>query len=276
MQGKICLVTGANTGIGKTTALGLARQGAHVILVCRNDVRGKMALDEVKAESGSPTVDWLTADLSSQSAIRALASKFLSKYDRLDVLINNAGVWKPKREVTEDGLEMHFAVNHLAYFLLTDLLLGALKASPAGRIVSVSSGLHKRGKIDFDDLQSEKKYKGMLAYANSKLANVLFSYELARRLKGSAVTANCLHPGLIGTDLFREGFSAPLRWFSKRFFIGLENGAATSIYLASSPEVEGKSGKYFVKKQEHQSSPDSYDEALAKRLWDVSAQLAGT
>ncbi len=273
MQGKICLITGANTGIGKATAISLARQGARVIMVCRNDARGRSAMEEVKAKSGSSTVDLLTADLSSQSAIRDLASRFLLGSDRLDVLINNAGLWKRKREVTVDGFEMHFAVNHLAYFLLTNLLLDALKAAAAARIVSVASGLHERGEIDFDALQAERSFGGVKAYSNSKLANVLFTYELARRLNGSGVTANCLHPGVVATDLVRETFPAPMRWLGGFILTSPEKGAATSIYLATSPEVAGVSGKYFAKQRERRSSRESYDAALASRLWDVSSEL---
>ena len=226
-------------------------------------------------QSGNSNVNYLAADLSSQSAIRSLASNFLSTHDRLDILINNAGLWKTKRETTADGLEMHFAVNHLAYFLLTNLLLDALKSAPSARVVSVASGLHERGKIDFDDLQAEKSFSGMQAYANSKLANVLFTYELARQLEGSGVTATCLHPGVVATSLFRETIPKPLRWLAKLILSSLEKGAATSIYLASSPKVEGISGKYFVKCRERQSSPESHDTTVASRLWQTSLQLTG-
>ncbi len=230
-------------------------------------------LAEIIAASGNQSVDLLLADFSSQQSIRQLVETFKNSYQNLHVLVNNAGVWQQNRNVTPDGFEMHFAVNHLGYFLLTNLLLDLLKDSAPARIVSVSSSIHGSGQINFDDLQAERSFSGNAAYANSKLANVLFTYELARRLDGSAVTANCLHPGIIKSGLQRE-----LSWFMvimRLFFISPEQGAATSIYLASSPEVESVTGKYFAKKSAQRSFASSHDETVAKRLWQVSEEMTG-
>ncbi|NOZ32826.1 MAG: SDR family oxidoreductase [Alphaproteobacteria bacterium] len=274
MQDKICLITGANTGIGKATAIALAKMGANVTIVCRTDTSGETAASEISAASGNDNVQHLTADLGSLAAIRQVAKDFLATHDRLDVLINNAGLLMPKRELTVDGFETHFAVNHLAYFLLTSLLLDALKAAPAGRIVSVSSMAHTKGIIDFDDLQAEKKYGALQVYSNSKLANILFTYELARRLSDTNVTANCLHPGVIASSFFRR-LPAPLRSGAGLVLTGVEKGAATSIYLASSPDVEGVTGKYFANSAPKSSSKASYDVEAAKRLWQISEQMTG-
>jgi retinol dehydrogenase 14 len=252
--------------------------GASVVMVGRDRGRGEAALAEIKEKSANASVDLMLADLSSQEQIRRLAGEFKEAYPRLDVLINNAGLFRSKRIATADGLEMTFAVNHLAYFLLTKLLLDVLKASASSRIVNVASGDHNNGTIDFDDLQGEKGYKGPKAYSQSKLADVLFTYELARRLEGTGVTANCLHPGgriPVRTN-FGSGVSGVFGFMVtalRPFMIGPEKGAETSIYLASSPEVEGLSGRYFVKKAEARSSDVSYDKRLAKRLWEVSADL---
>jgi retinol dehydrogenase-14 len=217
----------------------------------------------------------MLADLSSQEEIRRLADEFKQAHSRLDVLINNAGVFRSKRITTAEGIEMTFAVNHLAYFLLTYLLLDVLKASAPSRIVNVASGDHSNGTIDFEDLQGEKGYKGAKAYSQSKLATVLFTYELARRLEGTGISANCLHPGVVGTDLGSgvSGVFGLMVRALKPLMKSPEQGAETSIYLASSLEVEGLSGKYFVKKVEARSSDVSYDERLARRLWEVSAEL---
>jgi retinol dehydrogenase 14 len=278
MGERVCLITGATSGIGKATAMGLANMGASVVLVSRDRGKGEAVMTEIKEKSGNASVDLLLADVSSQEEIRRLAEEFKEAYPRLDVLINNAGVFSSKRITTADGIEMTFAVNHLAYFLLTNLLLDVLKASAPSRIVNVSSGDHSNGTIDFDDLQGEKGYKGPKAYSQSKLANVLFTYELARRLEGTGVTANCLHPG--GRMPVRTNFGSGVSGVFglmvralRPLMISPEQGAETSIYLASSPEVEGVSGKYFVKKTEARSSDESYDEKIARRLWQVSAEL---
>src|SRR5215207_538723 len=275
MGEKVCLITGATSGIGKATAMGLANMGASVVMVGRDRGKGEAAMAEIKEKSPNASVDLMLADVSSQEEIRRLADHFKEAYPRLDVLINNAGVIRSKRITTADGIEMTFAVNHLAYFLLTNLLLDVLKASAPSRIVNVSSGAQSNGTIDFDDLQGQKGYKGAKAYSQSKLANVLFTYELARRLEGTGVTANCLHPGVVRTN-FGSGVSGVFGFIVRAWrplMISPEKGAETSIYLASSPEVESLSSRYFVKKAEARSSDVSYDERLARRLWEVSAEL---
>jgi retinol dehydrogenase-14 len=276
MGEKVCLITGATSGIGRATAMGLANMGASAVMVGRDRGRGEAALAEIKEKSGNASVDLMLADLSSQEEIRRLADEFKEAHPRLDVLINDAGLFRSKRITTADGMEMTFAVNHLASFFLTNLLLDVLKASAPSRIVNVSSGDHTNGTIDFDDLQGEKGYKGAKAYSQSKLANVLFTYELARRLEGTGVTANCLHPGAGVRTNFGSGVSGVFGFMVRALrplMISPEKGAETSIYLASSPEVEGLSGRYFVKKAEARSSDMSYDERLARRLWEGSAQL---
>src|SRR5215218_2152503 len=275
MGEKVCLITGATSGIGKATVMGLANMGASVVMVGRDRGRGEAALAEIKEKNANASVDLMLADLSSQEDIRRLADEFKEAYPQLDVLINNAGVIRSKRITTADGLETTFAVNHLAPYLLTNLLLDVLKASAPSRIVNVASGEQRNGTIDFDDLQAEKGYKTAKAYSQSKLATVLFTYELARRLEGTGVSANCLHPGVVGTNL-GSGVTGALG-FTVRALTPLmkspEKGAETSVYLASSPEVEGLSGGYFVKKAEARSSEASHDQRIARRLWEVSADL---
>ena len=272
IQGKVAIVTGANSGIGRVTAEGLALRGASVVMVCRDRARGAAAQSEIKATSGNDSVELMICDMASQKSIRAFAEEFKRTHDRLDVLVNNAGVYIRKRTVTEDGIETTFAVNHLAYFLLTESLLDLIERSGPARIINVASDAHAYGRIDFDNLQGEKKYSGMRAYANSKLANILFTYELARRLKSARVTANCLHPGAVATNIFRS-LPKPIEALIKLVTLSPEKGAETSIYLASSPEVEGLTGKYFVKKTATKSSSESYNEEVARRLWDESARL---
>jgi len=277
LEGRTCLVTGATSGIGEETAVGLARCGARVILVARSRERGEASVARVKARTGNTAVEVLLADLASQEETRQLARQVLERCPSLHVLVNNAAVVHLRRETTVDGCEMTFAVNHLAAFLLTRLLLDHLIASRPARIVNVASNGHKFGRLDFDDLESEKKYSWMRVYGTSKLANVLFTYELGRRLEGTGVTANCLHPGAVSTRLGMNNgrlgrIVIPLL---RPFFLTPEAGAKTSIYLASSDEVENVSGKYFVKCRPTSSSPDSYDEPLARRLWEKSSQLTG-
>jgi NAD(P)-dependent dehydrogenase (short-subunit alcohol dehydrogenase family) len=277
MQGKVCIVTGATSGIGKATALELARMGATVVIVGRDRARGEAAQSEIKTKSENEAVDLLLADLSSQESIRQLVENFRQKYSQLHVLINNAGVFMLTRRETVDGLEMTFAVNQLAPFLLTNLLLDVLKASAPARIVNVSSGSHEAGYINMDDLQSEKHYGFMRPYGQSKLALVLFTYELARRLEGTGVTVNCLHPGFVATNIGQSGVGSVGRAVVKFIFSNLgispEEGAKTSIYLASSPDVEGVTGKYFVKSIPKRSAPITYDESLQRQLWEESARL---
>ncbi len=278
MTGKTVLVTGATNGIGKIAALELARQGANVALVARNQAKGQATLEEIKSATGNANLELFLADLSSMAEIRKLADEFKAKHASLDVLVNNAGAFYTERKLSPDGLEMTFALNHVAYFLLTNLLLDALKAAPKARIVSVSSAAHTSGKINFDNLQGEKKWSGWQAYSDSKLENVLFTFELARRLGGSSVTANCLHPGFVKTAFGsgNTGLVASLLGLAKNLMaITPEAGADTIIYLASSSDVEGVTGRYFEKRQVKTSSPASMDQGTQKRLWDVSAKLVG-
>ena len=277
MQGKVCIVTGANSGIGKATSQGLAQMGATVVMVCRDRTKGEEAQNEIKTKSGNDAIDLLLAELSSQDSIRQLVENFQQHYTQLHVLINNAGGVNLSRRDTVDGFEMTFAVNYLAPFLLTNLLLDKLKASAPARIVNVSSESHESGYIKMDDLQLEKKYRLMRAYGQSKLALVLFTYELARRLQGTGVTANCLHPGFVATNIGQSGVGRVGRSIVKLIFSSLgispEEGAKTSIYLASSPDIEGVTGKYFVKSIPVRSAPISYDESLQRQLWEESAKL---
>ena len=277
MQEKVCIVTGANSGIGKATALGLAQMGATVVMVCRDQTRGEEAQKEIKTISGNEAIDLILADMTSQASIHELAENIQQHYQQLYALINNAGVVNLKRRETSDGFEATFAVNYLAPFLLTNLLLEKLKASAPARIVNVSSESHQAGYINMDDLQSEQHYKFMRAYGQSKLALVLFTYELARRLQGTGVTANCLHPGFVATNIGQNGVGSVGRRIIKpiysRLGISPEEGAKTSLYLASSPEIEGVTGKYFIKSIPVRSAPISYDETLQRQLWDESAKL---
>ena len=285
MCGKTCLVTGATNGIGKVTARELARMGARVVMVGRNRGRAEAALGEVRRASGNEQVELVLADLSSMAEVRRIAAEFLASHDALHVLVNNAGAMNTSRTLTVDGYETTFATNHLAYFLLTHLLLDRIKATArdgqAARIVNVSSRAHGRGPIDFDDLHAERGYSIAKAYGRSKLANVLFTYELARRLEGTGVTANALHPGVVRTgfgknsggllgNVVKVGISGVGLFFSSP-----EKGAETSIYLATSPEVEGVTGKYFARSRETPSSADSHDREAARLLWQVSEQLCG-
>jgi retinol dehydrogenase 12 len=274
MNGKVCIVTGANSGIGLVTARELARMGAHVVMVCRNRAKGEAALADIKKAVGSARVDLMLCDLSSQADIRRFADEFKAAYDRLDVLVNNAGIYLRDRTLTVDGLETTFAVNHLGYFLLTHLLLDRLKQSAPSRVVNVSSDAHPYGHINFDDLQGEHGYKGVRAYCHSKLANILFTRELARRLAGTNVTANSLHPGAVSTGIFRP-LPRPLVALIKLITMSPDKGARTSIYLASSPDVETVTGKYFVRCAEAPISTEARNDEIARRLWDESLQLTG-
>jgi len=277
MKDKICLVTGASSGIGKVTAEALARQGATVLLVCRNRAKGEAALREIKERSSNGNVELFLADLSSQKEIRRVAEEISSPYPRVDVLVNNAGGIYPTRTVTVDGIETTFAVNHLAYFLLANLLLAQLKASPAARIINVTSQVHRYGGIFFDDLGLERRFNPMMSYAQSKLANILFTYELARRLHGTRTTVNTLHPGGVRTNFGKEltGIAGVVFRHLGFFMRSPQKGAETVIWLASSPDVAGVTGKYFLDKKEIRSSKISYDADVARRLWEVSAELTG-
>jgi NAD(P)-dependent dehydrogenase (short-subunit alcohol dehydrogenase family) len=275
MQGKICLITGGTSGIGKITAQELARMGATIVIVGRNAEKTAQVVQEIKLATGNDRVNSLLADLSSQQDIRQLATQFQSQYSRLDILLNNAGAVFLKRQLSIDGIEMTFAVNHLAYFLLTNLLLGTLKASAPARIINVSSNAHTNAKIEFDNLQGERAYT-FSAYGNSKLANILFTIELQRRLEGTGVTANALHPGFVNTNFGKNnsgflmkimGIMVPLIARSP------EKGAQTSIYLASSPDVQNITGKYFVDSKIATAAPQATDAAVASKLWEVSAAM---
>jgi retinol dehydrogenase 14 len=273
----ICVVTGATSGIGKETAVALARAGATVAVVCRTRDRGEAALAEIRRRAGHDAVSLFVADLSSQRAIRTVAAELRAALPRIDVLVNNAGLALRDRLVTEDGFENTFAVNHLAYFLLTRLLQPTLLASAPARVINVSSEAHRWGSVRFDDLMGEATYDGWKAYAQSKLANVLFTYELARRLDGTGVTANCLHPGLVGTAFASRGPSLIriLSRLARPLLRSPASGAATSVYLASAPEVATVTGRYFAGRRARRSSRASYDRALAARLWGVSERLVG-
>lgn len=276
MTGKTVLVTGGTGGIGLATAAGLAGLGARVGIVGRDEGRARAAAERIRTAGGD--VDVFTADVSSRREVRRLAEQVLAAYPRLDVLVNNVGGYWATRHATEDGLERTFAVNHLAPFLLTHLLLDRLRSSAPARVVTVSSGAQAMGRIDFDDLQGVRSYSGQRAYNQSKLANVLFTYELARRLEGSGVTANVLHPGVVRTAFAQEDSGGWMRLMLpvvRPFMKTPERGAETSIYLASSPEVDGVSGRYFANSKPKASSRASYDTAAARRLWEVSAGLVG-
>lgn len=276
LTGRVCVITGATSGIGRATAEGLAALGASLILLSRRVEAGAEVKESITKSGGHPP-EVVLCDLASQASIHSAATEVTRRHPRLNVLINNAGILLRTRQVSVDGHEMQLAVNHLAYFLLTNLLLDALKAGAPSRIVNVSSGAHQGGRIDFDALQSERRYDPIRVYSMTKLANILFTHELARRLEGTGVSVNAVHPGVIATRLLADFLDVPLTGGSpERSFGGNpERGAETSIYLAASPEVEGVSGGYFVNRQEGRSSAASYDEAAARKLWDVSARLTG-
>ncbi|MFK7845456.1 MAG: SDR family oxidoreductase [Rhodothermales bacterium] len=277
MKGKVCIVTGANSGIGLETARGLAQAGATVVLACRNEQKGQEARADITSTTGNPNIHLMLVNLDEMASIRAFASAFKKDFNRLDVLVNNAGVIIPRRKTTVDGFEATFAVNHLAYFLLTHLLLDVLKATPKARIVNVSSDAHRAAKIDFADLQAENGYAGYKIYARSKLANILFTSELARQLTGQSPTVNSLHPGVVATN-FAKGESSFFTFFFRLFspfFLSSTKGAQTSLYLATSPEVEGVTGKYFDRSAEKKPSAAASDQETAKRLYEISAKLTG-
>jgi NAD(P)-dependent dehydrogenase (short-subunit alcohol dehydrogenase family) len=276
MRGKTAIVTGANQGIGKAAALVLAKEGARVVIVARNPEKGRAALAEIQAASRGETAELIVADLSSQADVRRVADQFKARHDRLDVLLNNAGLLVTDRRTTVDGLEETFAVNHLAYYMLTRELLDVLRASGRARIVNVSSEAHRHAKIQWDDLQFERRgYSQWRAYGQSKLANILFTYELARRLDGTRVTANCLHPGVIGSG-FGQTYGGATAFFVKLarpFMLTPEEGARTSVYLATSPEVEGVTGHYFSRCKPIRSNALSYDEVAQRKLWALSEEM---
>jgi retinol dehydrogenase-12 len=275
MQGKTVIVSGATNGIGYVAARELARMGAQTVLVSRSAEKCTQSVEAIKKETGNSQVEFIAADLSTNAGVQEVAHEFKKRHTHLDVLLNNAGAMFMSRQVSSDGVEMTIALNHLNYFHLTILLLDVLKASGPARIVNVSSDAHRGGKIDFDDIQLKKGYSGFKAYSQSKLANLLFTYEMARKLEGTKVTANALHPGFVDTGfaknnggLIKFGMSL-LKPMQRK----VDEGAQTSIYLASSPEVEGVSGKYFADSKAIASDQASYDNAAAEKLWQLSLEM---
>lgn len=277
MEGQVCIVTGSSRGIGFYTARGLARQGARVVVVGHNEERGHDAVARIQEDAGEGAAEFMFADLSTQEQIRRFADTFRAGHERLDVLVNNVGGFFLQRQESADGIELTFALNHLSYFLVTNLLLDMLKDSAPARIVNVSSGSHRNARMHFEDLQFEEDYNGLRAYGQSKLANLLFTYELARRLEGTDVTANALHPGLVNTHFGKQNpiLRPLLNLIHFLFAKSPKEGAETPIYLASSPEVAGISGQYFVDEEPTRSSDASYDEQAAERLWEISARMVG-
>ncbi|MBZ0302795.1 MAG: SDR family oxidoreductase [Anaerolineae bacterium] len=280
LQGKVALVTGATNGIGKVTALELAKMGAATVIVGRNPEKTRQTIEEIQQVSGNPQVDGIIADLSLMAQVRQAAEAFQHKYDRLDVLVNNAGVGASQRRITSEGYEHMFALNHLSYFLLTNLLLDLIKVSAPARIVNVSSDAHRPATLDFDNLQSERDWgrAGFKAYGRSKLMNILFTRELARRLAGTQVTANAVHPGVVATGIWRGAggvFGSVVGAVAPLFMRTPEEGAQTSIYVATSPEVRGLTGMYFSDCRPVQPSPAALNDRAAQRLWEVSVAMTG-
>jgi NAD(P)-dependent dehydrogenase (short-subunit alcohol dehydrogenase family) len=278
MKIKTIIVTGATSGIGRLTALELAKKGATVVLAVRNESKAKRAVANIRQEAGHDRVDYLIVDFASQASIRQMAAIFLARYDRLDILINNHGKVNILRRETADGIEETFAVNHLGYFLLTNLLLERIIQSAPARIINISSGSHRDGRIDFDNLQLQEGYSWNRAYGNSKLANILFTIELAERLEGTAVTANSLHPGWVATNIGAN--NVPIFGRLGKAIINLtaispEKGAETTLYLATSPDVANVSGQYFYKCKPARPTAAAQDKAVARRLWEVSERLVG-
>jgi NAD(P)-dependent dehydrogenase (short-subunit alcohol dehydrogenase family) len=277
MQGKTVLITGANQGVGKASAIALGRLGARLVLVCRSAEKGRAAIADIERE-GAKDVELLVGDMGSQADVRRVAAEFKAKHDRLDVLLNNAGVLVTSRRTTVDGIEETFAINHLGYFLLTHLLVDTLKASAPARVVSVSSEAHRRARMRWDDLEFKAgEYSSFAAYGQSKLSNILFTRELARRLDGTNVTANCLHPGVIASGFGHTygGVISVVLKVASPFLMTPEKGARTSVFLASSAEVEGVSGKYFDKSKERLPSAEALADGAPERLWAISEELAG-
>jgi NAD(P)-dependent dehydrogenase (short-subunit alcohol dehydrogenase family) len=284
MNGKVVVITGGNAGIGKEAAADLSQHGATVVITSRNPERGRSAVEDIRDRTDGADVDVAVVDLdlASLASVRRFAAEILDRYERLDVLLNNAGLIQSRRTETEDGFETTLGVNHLGHFALTNLLLDRLRANPGGaRVVNVSSHAHKgaRRGLDFDDLQSTHHYSGSGVYSKSKLANILFTRELSRRLAEDAVTVNALHPGFVRTKFGRDGDAQGVYGLGVRlaapFAISLEKGARTSVYLASSPEVDGVTGAYFYKCHPARTSRAAADDEAARRLWSVSAELVG-
>lgn len=275
LSGRVCVITGATRGIGRAAADRLAALDARLVLLCRRLADGERVATELQQAHRAPRADVVVVDLSSLQSIREAAETVRARHPAIHALINNAGVIPRQRQVSLDGFEMQFAVNHLAYFALTNLLLDRVTAAAPSRVVNVSSGAHQGGTLDFNDLQSERRYDPVRVYGRTKLANVLFTYELARRVRSTGVTVNCLHPGVIATQLLADYMNVPLVEDAIALTLGADatEGAETIVYLAASPEVEGVTGRYFVGRHEARSSPASYDESLQGRLWEESARL---
>ena len=276
LRGRICVVTGSTSGLGKETAVGLAKLGATLVLVCRDRERGERVRREIEDRTGNRDTELAIADLSDPASIHDVAREIILRHPAVHVLVNQAGLVTNRREVTPGGLERMFAVNHLAYFALANRLRPALEAGAPSRIINVGGGIQAAGDIHFDDLQAERRFGWFRQLAQSKLGNVLFTYEMARRLDGTGVTVNCVDPGGVRTSLGKNTGGLPRLLMSvfRPLFATAEAGAEPSIWLASAPELEGVTGRYFQKKKQAKSSPRSYDEDLAARLWDVSAKLA--
>ena len=277
MAGRVCAITGASSGLGYETALALARQGATVALLCRSTERGERAREQIAAASGNEDLHVIACDHANLDSVRAAAGELLARFDALHVLVNNAGLMLMQRRITVDGLEETFQVNHLGAFALTALLRERLVASAPARVITVSSLAHRAAQLDFDDLQSERLYDGFYVYGRSKLANVLFTYELARRLEGSGVTANTLHPGLVRTG-FGHNNGPAMRAFMMLsqlppLAVSARRGARTQVWLASAPAVQDRSGHYFVRCRARRSSRVSYDQDAQRRLWKASEEL---
>ncbi len=275
MKNKTVVITGITSGIGRFTAVDLASRGARLVLIARNKARADETIEEIRKKTGNKNIALFIADLSVMEDIRKVTAEIIRKYPVIDVLINCAGMVFPKRYESSEGIEMTFALNHLGYFMLTNRLVEHLKAAPSARIINVASEAQRSGQIHFDDLNLENGYSAFKAYSQSKLANVIFTYELARRLEGTRVTANAVHPGVVNTRFGRDfnGIWKILFAFVKPFMRNVEKGAETVIWLAVSPEVEGVSGKYFTDKKQIRSTDISYDKEIADRLWKVSEEM---
>lgn len=274
LKSKNCIITGATSGIGRETAIELARQGATLVLPVRNLYKGNELKSEIIDKTGNTNVDIMECDLASFQSIRDFATAFLEKYDKLHILVNNAGLWESEHKKSADGIEMTFAVNHLAPFLLTLLLLDVMKRSAPGRIVNVSSEAHRSGKMNFNDLEGNKSWNSLKSYSQSKLANILFTRKLAGILENENITVNCLHPGVVATRLFDKLPKILVKLFSL-FMISPAKGAQTSIFLASSPEVENNSGEYFKKMKIKKTTAEATNKKVADRLWEISLKMTG-